>query len=195
MKKVLVVYAHPNPKSFNHAILEKTEQTLNRAGCEVRVKDLYSIGFDPILDGEDFGQIMNGKTPEDIKNEQADISWADRMVFIYPTWWFDRPAMLKGWIDRTFLNGFAFSYGPTGPQGLLKHDKALIFQTAGGPLAMYQMGHAEDTITRPMSDGTLHFCGIKDVTHKVLWGVAVSTPADREKMLGEVAELTHQFAQ
>lgn len=106
--KVLCVLAHPNPKSFNAAIADSIQKQLYANGVEVKFKDLYRTDFDPRLTVEDFGHIFSGSMPDDIKKEQEEVLWADRMVFVYPIWWLDRPALLKGWIDRVMAYGFAY---------------------------------------------------------------------------------------
>lgn len=191
--KVLVVYTHPNPKSFNHALLEEVRAGLTEAGHEVKVKDLYALGFKTSLDGEDFGQILQGKTPDDVLREQADILWAEGLVLIYPVWWFSAPAALKGWIDRVFLNGFAFEFGPQGPRGLLKHGKALVLNTTGGEESGYEKMDAKAMILRPVTDGTLSFCGIPSVAAKTFFGVTTATEEVRKAMLAEARALAKAF--
>ncbi|MGC8762663.1 MAG: NAD(P)H-dependent oxidoreductase [Acidobacteriota bacterium] len=191
--KVLVVYAHPNPLSFNHAILESVAAALGEAGHEVRVKDLYAEKPKVTLDGEDFQGILSGKVPEDILREQAEVLWAEGLVFVYPIWWFSMPAILKGWIDRVFLNGFAFEIGPQGARGLLRHRKAMVFTTTGGLEEAYAQGNGREVLLRPMTDGTLRFCGIGEVSAKVFYGVPSATENQRKAMLAEAARLARAF--
>ncbi|WML34607.1 NAD(P)H-dependent oxidoreductase [Clostridium sp. OS1-26] len=98
----LIIYAHPSSASFSNAILEKVKECSMKKGCKTEVRDLYSIGFDPILRAVDFEGLCGGNTPEDIKREQNYIEWADLITFIYPIWWTGMPAILKGYIDRVF---------------------------------------------------------------------------------------------
>ncbi|MFH1018492.1 MAG: NAD(P)H-dependent oxidoreductase, partial [Pseudomonadota bacterium] len=104
----LIIYSHPNPKSFNHAILEEFSGALRDAGHEVRVRDLYAIGFKPVLQGSDLEQAGKRPPAEDICAEQAHISWADVITFIFPLWWAGMPAIAKGYLDRVFSEGFAY---------------------------------------------------------------------------------------
>lgn len=187
--KVLVVYAHPNPKSFNHALLEIVTETLSREGNEVRVKDLYAEGFNPVLSGQDFEAMHAKNLPADIQKEQEAVAWAEGLVFVYPTWWFERPAILKGWIDRVLLPGFAYEFTDKGPKGLLKHSRALVIQTTGGDEAAYERNRAKELIYRPMTDGTLAFCGIPNVVHKVFYQVPTVPDPVRKAMLEEAKKL------
>jgi NAD(P)H dehydrogenase (quinone) len=94
--KALIVYTHPRPTSFNHAIYQKAKAALEDAGHDVRVRDLYSLNFKVALDDEDLTQLENGNTPDDVRTEQEHIAWADLLVFVHPVWWQDRAALLKG---------------------------------------------------------------------------------------------------
>lgn len=98
----LIIYAHPSSASFSNAILEKIKECSRKKECKTEVRDLYSIGFDPILRAADFEGLCEGNIPEDIKREQDYIGWADLITFIYPIWWTGMPAILKGYIDRVF---------------------------------------------------------------------------------------------
>ncbi len=189
----LVVYAHPNPESFNHALLESVQVGLEKAGHEIRVKDLYASGFKPTLDADDLTLISQGETPDDVKPEQADVSWAEGLVLIYPLWWHDRPAILKGWMDRVFLNGFAFEYGAQGPTGLLGGKKALVLQTSGNPEAVYDAWETKDAIKKVITTGGLEFFGIRDITYKVFFGVPIVTDNERQAMLEEARALAQGF--
>lgn len=191
--RVLVVYCHPNPASFSHALLGEVASGLKEAGHEVDVHDLYADPFKPVLDAADFGQIFSGKVPEDIAREQARVSWAEGLVFIYPVWWFGLPAALKGWVDRVLLQGFAFAVTPSGLKGLLKHRKALVLNTTGGPEASYDAAASKEIFIRPFTDGTLRFCGIPHVEAKTFWAVPYVDDAARKAMLAEARALAKAF--
>jgi NAD(P)H dehydrogenase (quinone) len=185
MPKTLIVYAHPNPKSFNHAIVETATAALQAAGHEVRMRDLYALNFNPVLSGEDFVALKAGGPRADVKVEQDHVTWADNVVFVYPMWWGERPAILKGYIDRVFSSGFAYSYGPDGAQGLLGPRKAAVIQTVGGPEAWYSQ-EALQALVKPMTDWTLYFSGFKDVVTKVFFAVPSVGDSVRHSMLDEV---------
>ena len=189
----LIVYTHPNPASFNHAILENITAGLEEAGHEVRVKDLYKENFDPVLHAEDLADLQEGDIPERIRKEQEALLWAEALVFIYPLWWFDRPAMLKGWFDLVLTNGLAFEYSDKGVQGLLKHKKALVMITAGGSKQYFIDNDALQLIHRPVTDGTLSFCGITDVSHRIYYDVASVSDEERAEILKESLELGRTF--
>ena len=191
--KVLIVYAHPNPNSFNHAILEAVVETLRKNKHELRVKDLYEENFNPLLDRDMLASINQGVIPQDILREQQDLLWAEGLIFIYPLWWFDRPAILKGWFDRVFTNGFAFRYTPRGVEGLLHHQKALVLVTTGGTVEEYGSMGDQECLIRPTTDGTLAACGVQNILDKVFYAVPVVSAESRQEMLDDVRRLVAEF--
>jgi len=188
MKTTLIVYTHPNPQSFNFAITKTVEETLVQKGHQVKVRDLYAEPFKAVLDAADFESFAKGIIPDDIKREQELLTWAEHLVFIYPIWWYDRPALLKGWIDRVFSHGFAYQYGPSGVKGLLKQKKALVIQTAGNTEAELQEDNIIEIVQRPMTEGTLEFCGIPDVQVRTFAAISKTDLSRNAAMLLEVRE-------
>lgn len=184
--KTLIVYAHPNPKSFNAAIKETLVSELQAKGHEVKVRDLYAMNFNPVLNVDDFNHYAQKQIPADVKAEQDGITWADHVVFLYPTWWIGMPAILKGYIDRVFTNGFAFSYTENGAEGLLKGKKALVIQTTGQPLDLLKQYNLLSPMEVSVDHGILGFTGIEVITHQFFGGVPYSSDDDRKRMLEEV---------
>ena len=99
---------------------------------------------------------------------RKEIKWADLITFIYPIWWASMPAILKGYIDRVFANGFAYKYENNIPIGLLEGKKALIFNTTGSPSDAYSESGMQDAIKQMANDGILKFCGIEPLHHVFL---------------------------
>lgn len=122
---------------FNHAILETAVNTLKNNGHDVTARDLYKLDFQPVLKANDTAAMRDGKVPDDIKAEQEYITQADVITLIYPIWWTGMPAILKGYIDRIFSYGFAYSSGSEGIIKLLKGKKGLIINTHGTPKEIY----------------------------------------------------------
>lgn len=186
--KALIVFSHPNPDSFNGAVMKTAQDGLAKGGHEVRVKDLYKSGWNPLLTVEDLGKLYSGSVPEDIAAEQADVSWADLLVFIYPIWWFERPAMLKGWFDRVFSHGFAYKMTENGMiDGLLKGKKAVVITTSGANEDNMKQNGVLDAIKTCMLNGTLGFSGIEDIVYENLYAVPAVSDEDRKQMLARVA--------
>jgi len=191
--KHLIIYSHPNPASFNHAILETYEAALKAAGHEVRVRDLYAEGFDPVLTGEELAIMAQGQIPEGMKGEQAHVAWADVLTFIYPLWWAGPPAIAKGWMDRVFTAGFAYSFGPGGLQRLLSDKQVATIVTIGDSEENYSEQKFFESMDRLMDGITFDFSGIRPVWHKYFSSVPLVSDTDRKEMLEEVRDLARAF--
>ncbi|MDW3095415.1 MAG: NAD(P)H-dependent oxidoreductase [Gammaproteobacteria bacterium] len=188
---VLIIYAHPNPLSFNQSILKVINSSFKNKGATVRLKDLYAERFDPVLDEEQLSLQNEGSLPENIKREQEQVTWADTIVVIYPLWWFDRPAILKGWFDRVFTKEFAYNFDENGVQGLLTGKRAIVVVTAGG--TKKDFGKNADQLTKSTTEGTLAFCGITDIVDRVFYSVPIVKAEERAKMLEELDVLVKNF--
>jgi putative NADPH-quinone reductase len=113
--RILVVLAHPVPESFSHAICRRLVGALGRAGHDVRELDLHDRGFDPVLSAAHRRDYHTpGLNETGITDHLADLRWAEGLIFVYPTWWYSLPAMLKGWIDRVWVPFATFDL----PEGL-----------------------------------------------------------------------------
>lgn len=107
--RALVIHCHPNPGSFAAAVRDTVLERLAAAGAEVRVADLYARGFSPVLtDAEWTGYLDSPANRAPVAQDVADLQWCDTLIFVYPTWWYGLPAMLKGWLDRVLLPDVAF---------------------------------------------------------------------------------------
>ena len=184
-----VLYAHPDPRSFCHAILDTVVETLRGKGHEVRVSDLYAQGFDPILKGSDFEALQAGKTPPDVKAEQDNVTWAEVITVVHPVWWTNMPAMLKGYIDRVLTLGFAYAFGPEGPKGLLGNRKVVIFSTQGALNEVYDASGVTDAMKKASDIGIYSFCGMEVLEHKFFGGVTMTDDATRKGYLSEVKKV------
>lgn len=187
--KTLIVFAHPNRKSFNGTILDIVLEELNTKGWQYRVTDLYEDNFSPILSQREYEESMKNIYANDVKRHQEDIQWAKNIIFIYPIWWMSTPAILKGWIDRVFAMGFAYGQGQNGLRGLLKDKKAIFITTSGhGQKEMIESGMI-NAMEKIHIEGTMNFCGIYDVTFKNLGGAVRASNEEHKEMLGEVRKL------
>lgn len=182
----LVVFAHPNQKSFGKGMVDAIVKASEEKGVNVTVRDLYEINFDPVLKPADFEAFQNGKIPEDIAKEQEHIKWADVITFVYPIWWATVPAIMKGYVDRVFSYGFAYEYVDGAPNGLLKGKKALLFSTSGTPNEIYAEIGMHDSMKQATDKGIFNFIGIEDVKHTFFGAVPHVTDEIRQGYLKEV---------
>ncbi|MGP0172775.1 NAD(P)H-dependent oxidoreductase [Pseudomonas sp. NCHU5208] len=113
----LIVVAHPNPDSLTHAIAQSIAQGIRAAGSEhsSELADLAAEGFDPRFTLADQALFMErAAPPADVAAEQARLDRADALVIVYPIYWWSFPALLKGWIDRVFTQGWAYEASDSG---------------------------------------------------------------------------------
>ena len=107
--RALVVYCHPKEGSFNAAIRDLVLGKLREAGAEVKIIDLYARGFQPVLTAEEWqGYLDSPANQQPVAEDVAALKWCDTLIFVYPTWWYGLPAVLKGWLDRVLLPDVAF---------------------------------------------------------------------------------------
>jgi NAD(P)H dehydrogenase (quinone) len=186
-RNVLVVLGHPQRASLCGAIADAYAQGARDAGHEVRFLALGDLDFDPIR------RTGYGEAPPlepDLVRAQEDIAWCDHMAWAYPNWWGTMPALMKGFIDRTVLPGFAFKYH----EGKLLWDKLLtgrsarLLVTMDTPALWYRW-----VIGRPghnqMRNSVLGFCGVKPIRVSQFGVVKKSSPTTREAWLRRAADL------
>lgn len=108
--RLLFIHSHPVPESFNTALCKAAVETARAKGHEVRLIDLYAEGFNPVMSTEERRAYHDdGPPPPDVAPHIAALQWAEGLIFVYPTWWYAQPAMLKGWMDRVWRPGVTFS--------------------------------------------------------------------------------------
>jgi NAD(P)H dehydrogenase (quinone) len=191
--KVLAIYAHPNPKSYNHAVLESFTRGLKDGGNTCEVIDLYASGFNPSLKGDDFAQFAGKPMPQDVLEHQSKVNQADALAFIFPIWFSFYPAILKGWIERVLCHGFAYQYVEQGVKGLLKHQKAVLISTTGGPEPAFKMSGNGSAIHKLNHAIFKEACGIQQIEHIFLYSVQRCDDATRKKYLEQVYTLGKSF--
>lgn len=125
----LIIKAHPRPSGFTHRIAEAYSKQQKALGNTVEILDLClpenRQDYPVFIDENHF--LEDAST----KRMQAMITGADELVFVFPVWWFDCPAVMKNWVDRNFTSGFAFRYNPDGKvDKLLSGKNAKVFATA-----------------------------------------------------------------
>ena len=245
--RVLVVYAHPNPDSFCHAVMERVTSGLRDGGHRFEVIDLHAIGFDPVFGVRDFNQFMHeslpddlieqanireallaraggpvqrviakrwmrgksdreivealGKrTPKDVRRQQEKVARAEGLIFVAPIYWMGLPAILKGWFERVFTYGFAYTLDRDGWNGHLEGRVPLLTQQRGVIITPtfftreeYEKGwqQAVDTI---LCDWGLKMAGVKEAQHVYFYAVAAVDRDTRMDYLDLAYRLGRDFA-
>lgn len=204
--KVFIVFAHPEPLSFNASLKDVAVNVLTEQGHEVKVSDLYAMGFDPVGDKRDFSRLENPSffkyqseqvhawkndlfVPE-IKAEMDKLEWADMVIFNFPLWWFSVPAILKGWVDRVFAMGFCYGAGKgVYDNGTYRGKKrGMLTITTGGPVLAYgENGKNGDIhkIIYPIQHGMLYFVGMDVLPPFIAWSPARLSDDERKKYLDD----------
>jgi NAD(P)H dehydrogenase (quinone) len=182
-RNAVVIFAHPNPQSLNGAIKDAVVDTLKGKGFSVTVRDLYAMGFDPKLTVKDFQAMAGGGYAPDVAVEQKLISEAEVIAFVHPIWWFSMPAVLKGYVERVLVRGFAYDYIPGGIKGLLAGKKVVVVNTTGGVKENYE-GGMKQAMASTIDNGIIAFCGMTVSAHIFLHGV-MQKP--REELSQEIA--------
>ncbi|PIO00272.1 NADPH:quinone reductase [archaeon CG10_big_fil_rev_8_21_14_0_10_43_11] len=159
MKKVLIIIGHPQHESFSHTLARAYKKGAQSAHASVRIIDVRTLEFDPVLwEGYGGTQVFE----HDLEAAQAHITWADHIVFVYPTWWGGLPALLKGFVERVFLPGFAFKYEKgSGHKELLARKSARIITTAYEAVNWVEKMRANGH--KVFKYDVLEFCGMKPV--------------------------------
>ena len=192
--KQLVIYAHPDSKSFCHAIKDDYVQALQAQGKEVKVRDLYAEDFQPVLRYKELQQLCKGDDmSEDLKIEQAFIKWADVITFIYPVWWSGMPAILKGYIDRVFSYGFAFKYENNRMTGLLTNKRVLVINTMGADRDTYLQSGMLTAMETIIDNGIFKMCEMDVVGHYFFGNLVERGEENRKKILQQVKKIAHNL--
>lgn len=179
MSKYLIIYAHPSREGHCGYLLSEIEQRLKGEEKDYEVIDLYALNYDPVLKNEELYSAGNKEISAQNLAFQEKIKNAERLLFIYPTWWQNMPAILKGFLDRVFTGGFGFKYVLGAPVGLLKGKKAAIFASSAGP-TIYTRFFTANSAINVLKKHVLNFCGIK--TKGFLIGSARSLEDNKGKI-------------
>ncbi len=207
---VLIVFAHPERESLNGTLKELAVDTLTGEGHQVQVSDLYVMNWKAVLDEGDFPERMNkelfnpimeqlnavkeGAIPQDVKEEMDKVLWADLIIFQFPIWWSNFPAILKGWVDRVFYNGFAFNLAKMElyANGPLKGKKAMLSFTTGAPRELYtaEGPHGEiEVLIKYFNHLLFEFVGMEALPYFAIFGPGDMTETEREEELDRFQEI------
>jgi len=193
--RISVILAHPNEKSFNHAIAKAAVNQLEHNGHKVLFHDLYKENFDPLLGWEEIPKDVS--LPPIIMEHCAEIAEAEGIIIVHPNWWGQPPAMLKGWVDRVIRPGVAYEFleddsGEGVPNGLLKARTALVFNTSNTESEREKnaFGDPLETIWRNCIFG---LCGVSDFYRRMFGIIVTSAEKQRIEWLDEVRKTVDSF--
>ncbi|MFA5079459.1 MAG: NAD(P)H-dependent oxidoreductase [Dehalococcoidia bacterium] len=193
--KILVILAHPDENSFNHAIAETVVETLHKSVHQIVYHDLYREEFPPALPSNEISK--SASLPPLISSHVNDLVSADGIIIVHPNWWGQPPAILKGWIDRVIRPGTAYEFneGDSGegvPNGLLKARAAVVFTTSNTAeeRELSVFGDPLETIWKNCVFG---LCGVDNFYRRNFAIIVTSMPSQRGDWLNEVADITRRY--
>jgi putative NADPH-quinone reductase len=212
--KILVVYWHPEPRSFNAAMFATACETLVAAGHEVKTSNLYEMNFDPVSSRKNF---VSSKDPDyfkpqieemhasethgfaaDIDAEMKKLEWCELMMWQFPLWWFGLPAIFKGWVDRVFAMGRIYRYERIYSTGVFRGKRALLSLTTGGPEDAYRSGGFNGdigAILRPIQRGMLQFVGFEVLMPHIVYAPVRMSDEQRKQQLTAYAMRLQKIAE
>ena len=193
--RISVILAHPDQKSFNHAIARTVIEQLERNGHDISFHDLYAENFNPLLAAEEIPE--GAVLPTVVKGHCEEIEQAEGIVIIHPNWWGQPPAILKGWIDRVIRPGVAYEFleGDSGegiPQGLLKAKAAVVFNTSN-TMPEREQSTFGDPLETTWRNCVFGLCGVSNFYRRTFSVIVTSTEGQREQWLDEVRGTIDRF--
>ncbi|EDO15291.1 hypothetical protein Kpol_449p7 [Vanderwaltozyma polyspora DSM 70294] len=216
--KVLIVFAHPDERSLNGSLLKVTVKQLEDDGHEVKVSDLYRMKWKAVIDEDDFlnhnkgerlqvaaasgGAFFNNKLTEDVVQEHEKLQWADTVIFQFPMWWFQMPAILKGWVDRVYSLGLAYGVGEHNEtkwgdrfgDGVFKGKRGMLMVTIGGSVSNYSergiCGPIDDVLF-PINHGILYYPGFTVLPSFKIFKSSTMTPEVYDDWVAKLKEHLH----
>ncbi len=196
MSKVVIVYCHPNLKSFTSSVCQAVQKGLTESGCPFEVVDLYAENFDPVLIVNEEHRRRDLDSVSYTKGYREQITNAHTLIFVYPVWWGGFPALLKGFIDRVFVSGVTYSFSgkhrkAVFPNGLMKGKDAHFFYTLDSPLivAMLDPGWFSNYFT------VFKYCGFQQVRRYYLSRLKLTDEQQRTEWLAKVSANAKKIGQ
>ncbi len=187
MKKILLINGHPDKESYNYALSEAYKAGAIESGAAFKQINIRELDFNPNLE---FGYRKRTELEPDLLEAQKSIKWADHIVWVYPVWWGSVPAMMKGFLDRVLLPGFAFKKreGSVWWDKFLSGKTARIICTLDQPTWFYRWINGGPS-HYAMKKLTCQFVGIKRVKITSIGPLRLSKDTFREKWLKKVERL------
>lgn len=186
-KKILLINGHPDKESFCFALAAAYLKGAAASGAEVKEINIRDLQFNPNLE---FGYRARTNLEPGLLEAQENILWAGHLVWVYPVWWGSYPAIMKGFIDRVLLPGFAFKKRSNSLwwDKLLKNKSALLISTLDQPAWFYWLVNRQPS-NHALKKLTLKFCGINPVKTINIGPIRLSKPAYREKWLNKIEKM------
>lgn len=184
-KRILVIQGHPNKESYIAALANRYFESAKENNFEIELIHLIDLEFDLVLR---MGYRSDQSLEPDLIMMQEKIKACDHLIIFYPMWWASMPALLKGFIDRTLMPGFAFEYSGRLPVKLLKGRSARFVMTMDSPRWYYNILIGAPGF-KMMKRAILNFCGFSPVKKTVFYNVRGSSIERRKNWLKKIGTL------
>jgi NADPH-q uinone reductase len=189
MSFTTIIYAHPYEQSFNHAILQRVRELLESKGEAYKLIDLYADGFNPAYTKEELALFNQGKALDPlVLHYQEILKKTDRLIFIFPIWWADMPAIVKGFEDKVFLKTLAYNPTPTGIKGCLTQIREAVVITTSTAPTWYLKFFCGNVIGKTMIGHTLKGIGAGSGRWINFGGMDKSTAQARQSFLDKLSD-------
>lgn len=189
MSFTTIIYAHPYEQSFNHAILQRVRELLESKGEAYKLIDLYADGFNPAYTKEELALFNQGKALDPlVLHYQEILKKTDRLIFIFPIWWADMPAIVKGFEDKVFLKTLAYNPTPTGIKGCLTQIREAVVITTSTAPTWYLKFFCGNVIGKTMIGHTLKGIGVSSGRWINFGGMDKSTAQARQSFLDKLSD-------
>ncbi|QQK77012.1 NAD(P)H-dependent oxidoreductase [Salicibibacter cibarius] len=188
----LIVHMHPSKDSFNHAVLTTYQEALQKAGKEVVVRDLYRLGFAPLLMQAEYECSLLNRYEDDVAKEHAYVKQAEAITFLFPVWWGGFPAIGKGYLDRVLTYGFAYELENESPIPKMEGKPLGMIYTTGAPRDVWEKGQKhwmEHLFKAAIAD----FCGFRQIPPLHLGNAVLADDSERERMFASVRAYASEF--
>jgi len=185
----LLIVCHPKRQSFTQSVARAYAEAAKALGHDATIRDLYRLGFDPVLGTRELLDAKNPIVPAVVRREQRCLSEAEAIAFFYPLWWAFMPAMMKGYFDRVLSSGFAYDFKGEDMIPRLAGKKAMIFTSSGADMAYLRHSKQWDAMRILEEDHILSLCGIELIEHMHFPSVMPGLPKrTTEKHLAKVTK-------
>ena len=160
-KKILIINGHPDKESFSYGLSDAYKKGAFSSGAEIKEINIRELNFNPNLE---FGYRKRTELEPDLLEAQEKLKWADHLIWVYPVWWASVPAIMKGFLDRVLLPGFAFKKKEDSLwwDKYFKGKTARIICTLDQPAWFYKYFNGGPS-HKAMKKNTLKFIGVKKV--------------------------------
>ena len=187
MKKIALIVGHPDTESFNFALANAYKTGAVKSGAEIREIIINELDFDPNLK---YGYRKRTELEPDLLKSQETLKWADHIVWVYPVWWGSVPAIMKGFLDRVLLPGFAFKKR----EGSVWWDKYFTGKTSRLICTMDQPTWFYRLVNRApshhaMKKLTMNFIGVKSVKITAIGPLRLSKDEFRNRWIEKIHRL------